>query len=168
MVGTQVNFVEGMYFKTEKEVFLANTTNKQILIHMLSTKLQKKDIKTAHVAGDAYVLIATAAVNSASKCPTTLFGEDTDLLVLLCKRPNQTAFTLLFRSDGHQISKKMKRIWDINLVQRKLGLDKCKLLPVIHAFTDCDTSSQMYGIGKESAPRKVISDSDMKTMQMFS
>lgn len=77
-------------------------------------------------------------------------------------QPNQTAFPLLFRSEGRQISKKMKRIWDINLVKRKLGPDTCTLLPVIHAITGCDTTSRMFGIGKESALRKVRSDSDMK------
>lgn len=143
-------------------MFLANTTNKQKFIHMLSAKLQEKGIKTVHAAGDADVLIATTSVNSASRCPTTLIGEDTDLLVLLCMQPNQTAFPLLFRSEGRQISKKMNRIWDINMVKKKLGLDTCELLPVIHAITGCDTTSRMFGIGKEAVLRKVISDSDMK------
>ena len=91
IVGTQVNFVKEMYLKTKKEMFLVNTTNKQKFIHMLIAKLQEKGMKIVHAAGDADVLIRTTSVNLASMCPTTLIGEDTDLLVLLCMQPNQKA-----------------------------------------------------------------------------
>lgn len=160
--GIQVNFVEGMYLRTKKDVFLANITNKQKFINMLSAKLQEKGIKTIHATGDADVLIATTALKSASICTTTVIGEDTDLLVLLCMGQNQTAFPLIFRSEGQQISKKMKKIWDINAVKRKLGQDTCKLLPLIHAITGCDTTSRMFGIGKEYTLRKVLRDTNLK------
>lgn len=45
MIGAQDNFVEGMYVKTKKEMFVTNTTNKQRFIRMLSENYRRKASK---------------------------------------------------------------------------------------------------------------------------
>ena len=39
-----------------------------------------------------------------------------------------------------------------------LGEELCKILPVIHAFTGCDTVSRVFGIGKSAVPKKARKD----------
>ena len=108
MIGSIVNFVEEMPIKTKKAISLANEQNKQKFIYMLSAKSQEKGIKTLHADGDAHVQIVKTAVNSASLFPSTLIGEDTDLLVLLCMQPNQTKLPMLFRSEEMCVKKRKK------------------------------------------------------------
>lgn len=155
VVGAKVTFVEGMPIKTKKEHFLANSSNKQRFILMLSQKLQEYGIRTVHADGDADLLIVQTAVECASRHPTTLIGEDTDLLVLLCMHADTTSFPLLFRSEGQQTSKKMRRIWNINWLKKELGPETCSLLPFVHAITGCDTTSRLFGVGKGAALRKL-------------
>ena len=82
--GVVVNFDIGMILSCKKEPFLANSTNKQMLVFMLGDHLQEAGCTVLHATGDADVLITKTAVHSATQCPTTVIGEDTDLLVLFC------------------------------------------------------------------------------------
>ena len=58
---------------------------------------------------------------------------------------------------------KKKKIWDITETKRVLGSDMCHILPFIHAFTGCDTTSRIYGIGKGIVLKKAVKDSNFKT-----
>ena len=55
--GATVTFDEDMQVTMKKEQFLANKTNKQHFINMLSTKLRAQNCQTHHAAGDADLLI---------------------------------------------------------------------------------------------------------------
>ena len=39
----------------------------------------------------------------------------------------------------------------IHLLSVLLGLDTCSALPLFHTFTRCDSTSQVFGIGKKTA-----------------
>ena len=161
VVGAEVNFVGSMPLKSKKDHFLANDKNKQRFINMLSKRLTDCVVKTIHAVGDADLLICQTAVDSASRSPTTLIGEDTDLLVLLCFHANPNSFDLYFRSEAKQTSKK-PRTWNIKVVKQALGQDTCYLLPFLHALTGCDTTSRLFGIGKGLALKKPKSNEDFK------
>ena len=64
--GVEVSFNEDMKLTTTKDIFLANVTNKQNLIDMLSRYLQLGGCVTHHAQGDADLLIAHTAVQSAA------------------------------------------------------------------------------------------------------
>ncbi|KAG7177299.1 hypothetical protein Hamer_G000597 [Homarus americanus] len=129
---------------------------------MLSHKLQENGIRAVRADGNADLLIVQTAVECASRHPITLIGEDTDRLVLLCMHADTTSFPLLFRSEGHQTSKKMRRIWNINWLKKQLGPKICSLLPFVHAITGCDTTSRLFGVGKEAALKKLRSNVELK------
>ncbi|KAK6172757.1 hypothetical protein SNE40_016353 [Patella caerulea] len=156
-VGAQVNFVGGMPLKTKKEHFLANSMNKQKFILLLIERLAVNGLATVHADGDADLLIAQTAVNSAAKKATTVIGEDTDLLVLLCFHADPHSHGLFLRSEGGKNTKSL-RIWNINWLQITLGPEVCHLLPFVHAMTGCDTTSRLFGMGKGIALRKLNSD----------
>ena len=161
VVGVQVNFDGEMTITSKKEHFLANSRNKQKFVTMLGEKLHAAGCKVVHADGDADVLIVQTSVTCASVTSTTVIGEDTDLLVLLCFHTDLTSFPTYLQSDKKQLTKK-SRIWDIQYVKRSLGPEMCALLPFAHAIAGCDTTSRLFGIGKGVPLQKLKSDPHFK------
>jgi hypothetical protein len=155
VMGTYVMFTKETPFRSKKEVFLANNSNKQAFINMLGEALQDRGISSVHATADADVIIVKTTIESASKKQTTLIGEDTDLLVLLCFYAQLDAKDIFFRSDKVQNRIKQPKIWNIKKTKLVLGIHICEILPAIHALTGCDTTSRMFGIGKGNVLKKV-------------
>ena len=84
--------------------------------------------------------------------PTTLVGENTDLLVLLLYHVVVSKCSYLyFRSD-----KVKSYVYDIKVIKLVLGEAVCKDLLFLHAFTGCDSVSRVFGIRKKSAFQRII------------
>jgi len=147
-VGTHVKFSTDTPLRMKKEVFLNNQENKQAFIDMLGVCLTSDGINVLHAQGDADTMIVDTAINLARQNPTTVIGEDTDLLVLLLHHHTADLKQIQFRSDSK--STKTVKIWDIEATQTALGTELCHSLPLLHAFTGCDTTSRIFGIGKPS------------------
>ena len=150
LIGPKVNFVGSMPLKTKKEHFLSNSENKQRFIDMLSSKLQEHGIKTLHAESDADLLIVQTAVDSAANSATTVVGEDTDLLVLLCLHADVKSQPLFFseKSEKKQTAKKNHKVWHINRLKSVMGPELCLLLPFVNAVSGSDTTSRLCGVGK--------------------
>ena len=82
-VGTHVKLSTDTPLHMKKEVFLNNQENKQAFIYMLCVCLTSDGINVLHAQGDADTMIVDTAINLARQNPTTVIGEDTDLLVFL-------------------------------------------------------------------------------------
>ena len=141
-----------MPFKAKKEQFLANSANKQKCILMLDESMKERGIQTHLAKCDAGVLIVQTVVESATSHVTTVIGEDTDLLVLLCWHADPNSCSLIFKSER----RKMLRVWNIRWVQNVLGPHICNLLPFAHAIAGCDTTSRLFG--KDVALQKLSTD----------
>ena len=115
-VGPQVTFVESTPVVSKKEQFLSNGSNKQTFIDMLGRRLELNGCKVLHAEGDADLLIAQTAVESSRTNPTTLIGDDTDLLVLLCHHADRTSHPLYLRSEG-KLSVNKKENMEHSLVE---------------------------------------------------
>ena len=163
VIGTRVLFNGWTTFKSKKELFLSNQENKQDLINLLGSHLLNKGCKVTHAPDDADVLIAMTAIKEASNAPTVVIGEDTDVLILLCHHANDTEYNIYYMSDTKSSTKK-KRIWDIKRTRNILGNGICKILPVLHAFSGCDTASRIYGIGKGILLKKALSEQEFRDL----
>ena len=82
-ISPRTEFQPGMLFQGKKDVFISNTANKQHIINVVSTELKKAGCYVFHSHDDADVDIIKLVVQSSLKCPATVIGEDTDLLVIL-------------------------------------------------------------------------------------
>ena len=103
-----------------------------------------------------------ATVERTRHCTTTLVGEDTDLLILLLHYSKADNEIIYFLSDANKQSKE-HRVYNINLLKEALGDDVCNELLFVHAYSSCDSTSRICGIGKKSAFRKLVtSDPVMK------
>ena len=152
-----VAFDSSMVAKVKKEEFLANKVNKQKFILHLGERLQQSGCTVNRAAGDAGLLIAQTAIQSARSLSTVLVGDDTDLLVLLCFYAEMDAHDLFFRPEPKQ-SSKTKRVWNIKETKNLLGPSVCKNILFVHALLGCDTTSSIYGIGKGVALHKIKRD----------
>ena len=83
----------------QKEDILSNKDNKQRFIRMLCQILEHVGCETRHAKGDADVLIVETTVQSAMSCETTLVGDGTDLLVLLCFHVKEDSCEVFFKPE---------------------------------------------------------------------
>ena len=137
-------------FIRKKEQFLSPASNKERLI---SVHLRSRGCNVINVPGDADVDIVKTAVDSSHQHSTTLIGEYTDLLILLLHYAdtNPGIKDLYFRFDKTCATE----VHDINRLKAIIGPDICSQLVFIHAFTCCDSTSRIFGIGKKTAFKKL-------------
>ena len=156
-----VRFNADTEFVGKKDDFLSTPCNKQGLIDMITRELQAGGSTVINAAGDADVDIVKAAIKASRHQTTTLIGEDTDLLILLLhyaeKNNNKDLF---FRSDKSAPPK----VYDIHAMKQVLGNELCAHLLFIHAFTGCDATSCIFGVGKRSAFHQLVNgEANIKT-----
>ena len=66
-------------------------------------------MRTRHAKGDADVLIVKTTAQSAMSCETTLVGDDTDLLVLMCFHVKENSCEIFFIPEIRPRTKKSPR-----------------------------------------------------------
>ncbi|KAL8606521.1 hypothetical protein ACOMHN_037752 [Nucella lapillus] len=151
----QVNFTGDMILQDTREKFLANPSNKQRFINLLSETLMKLGFQIHHAKDDADCLIVKTTLDVAASSTTVLIGEDTDLLVLLLYHVTDNLHGVYFMPSGRKA-----KLWDIKTTRAKIGTETCKRLLFAHAITGCDTTSRMMNIGK-SLPVKLLRKSTL-------
>jgi len=132
---------------------LAKKNNKAQLISLIAAEMRKANCIVITAEGDADLEIVRAAVCASEHTTTTLIGEDTDLLVLLLHHATSENRGLYYRSDR---STCRKRIYNITEMKDVLGEATCRRLLFLHAFTGCDATSRIFGIGKKGAFQKLV------------
>lgn len=149
-VGLAVQFNDTMTLQTKKEEFLSNTQNKQRYIDMLGNRLETAGCKVHYAHGDADLLVVKTAVISAEQIDTVVIVDDTDILVLLIHHAGQSNNNIWFQPNVKK-SKKRQRCWNIAATRCHLGNTVCSNILFSHAILGCDTTSRLYGIGKNKA-----------------
>ena len=116
-------------------------------------------------SGDADLTIVTEALESSKSSTTVVVADDTDILVLLCSKASEGSHPI-FLQPSHRIQTKTGirvRKWQVQHTQRVLG-DLSTILPVIHAFSGCDTTSRPYGLGKKSVFQKFLKSKELQEL----
>ena len=116
--------------------------------------MRNRSCYVINVPGDVDVDIVKTTVDVSHRHSTTLIGKDTDLLILLLHYADTDPDIkdLYFRSDKTCATK----VHDINRLKAIIGPDICSQLLFIHAFTGCDSTSRIFGIGKKTAFKKLV------------
>ena len=164
-IGTVVQFTERAPFRGKKDIFLNNKENKEKFLKMLGHHLEQRGIDVRYATGDADLLVVQTAKEKAESSPVVVVGEDTDILVLLIHYASSTQHQIFMRSSATSTTKK---IWNIRKAATALGSYACRVLPVVHAITGCDTTSRLFGVGKGSAMKEIRSNIDLRdSMDVF-
>ena len=118
---------------------------------MLAEKFSSCGFFVHHAHADADLLIVRSALECAQSRSTVVFGDYTDLLILLCYHNDlQSPFNVYLKL----------RIWNIKRTQEKLGIGICRNILVLHAILGCDTTSMIFTSGKGMALKKMVSDNN--------
>ncbi|CAG2245843.1 unnamed protein product [Mytilus edulis] len=157
-----ITFTRDMPLRVKKETFLLNQSNKQRFVEMLIDTFQEHSIEAIQAKEDADLLIVRTAVEKSTRQEVVIYGEDTDLLILLCHLAEKNAHCIFFTTDK-QSAMKNSKVWNIQKTQQVLGEDVCHQLPFVHAITGCDTTSRLHGIGKPAVLKKIKSDRHLQT-----
>ncbi|CAC5394798.1 unnamed protein product [Mytilus coruscus] len=139
IVSNIVTFKKDMPLRVKKETFLGNDANKQRFITLLQETFIESGIDALQAQDDADLLIVQTAVTKSHAKEVVVFGEDTDLLVLLCHHAKQNQNKIYFTSDKQAITKAHKK-WDISKTKSVIGEELCNQSPFFHAMTGCDTT----------------------------
>jgi hypothetical protein len=149
-----VHFTGDTEFEGKQEEFLSLGSNKQKLIKLIREEMVNRGCTVIQTEGDADVVIAKTAVNSALEHPTTLIGEDTDLLILLLHFSDADGKPLYFKSDNQ--SRNIPKVYFINRLKSHFGSEFCTQMLFLHAFTGSDSTSRIYGVGKKTVFQKLL------------
>ena len=147
---------------TNTTSFLAAPQNKAQLICLLQERLQTAGVSVQQAAGDADWKIVQQALNTAMEIPCILVGDDTDLLVMLLHHTDSSHRQIYMHTSDR--AQPMLHIQDM---QSRLGADTCSNILFAHAFTGCDATSRLHGIGKTAALRKLKNPEFLKIAEIF-
>ena len=109
---------------------------------MLGQSLEHVGCETRHAKGDADVLVVETTVQSALSCETTLDGDDTHLVVLLCFHVKEDSCKVFFKPEIRSGTKKGPRCWNIKYVQRVWGV---QFASIYCLFVPSSTVIQLIG-----------------------
>jgi len=106
--------------------------------------------------------LMTNATKSASEGyqGTVICSEDTDVFIMSLAFQDRIG-AQLFQKCG---TKNRRRIVDIQRIADSVGIDVCRALIGMHAYTGCDTVSAFAGKGKARALKLLMSNSDHQEM----
>ena len=113
----------------EERNFLVNKGNEQRFVTLLKDTFNANGIAAIQAEDDFDLLIVQAAVTKSDNKEVVVFGEDTDLLVLLCHHAKQNEKAVYFTSDKH-VTTKPQKIWDISNTKSVIGKEMCNLVPL--------------------------------------
>ena len=137
----------------DQDSVLANDSNKQQLITLLSQQLQCRNVATRQSTDDADVDIVAVALDIAGcdKQTVAVYAEDTDILALLIHHRRPDMGEIFMFSDRKSKSQADGKCIRISEMQSHLGVAVCRYVLVIHSFGGCDTTSAIYGRGKATS-----------------
>ena len=124
---------------------------------MLGQSLEHVGCETHHAEGDAHILIVETTVQSAMSCETTMVGNDTYLLELLCFRVKEDSREVFFKPEVRPEQRRVpdagtssmcKECWDAQFATMLFA----------HAILGCDPTSRVCSIGKGLALKHISSD----------
>ena len=115
----------------------------------MSPKLTADGHTVKQAVSDADTLIVESVLEIASEGKSvTVFCNDTDVIVMLLHHWCENLVKCLVRSDIQRKGYKARKQLDVGEAALLLKPDVKKLLPFIHAFGGCDTTSGVYDKGK--------------------
>lgn len=144
-VSLYVNIGHHTVLDIQKNVFLSNYKNKQSFVDNLRKALDNSGVITYAANDDADRDIVALAVHQLQDSDITLYGDDTDLIVLIIHSADKIL------ESGHILYYHSKsELWNMNqLILKIKNFPFASRILTTHAFLGCDTTSRLNGFGKD-------------------
>ena len=142
--GLRIDFAGGTRVMSSKSTFLSNRNNKQRLVDRLSSELRLRGVTVQNCAADADIKLASTVLQMEGD--VILWGDDTDLLVLLLHHINVTEDKPRGRIVMYRPSSSTSI--EVTELMPKIDASTIETILAIHAWSGCDTVSSLFSIGK--------------------
>ena len=152
----------------QMEQFLTNYTNKQKFVNSLAPKLELHSFKAVLCPSDADTNIVKTCLQFQDK-PVTVLADDTDILCLLLHHiyHSNNKNEIYLKNMTIQSNKDERVSYNINDIIRSTKKEYLQHLLFCHAFTGCDTISQIDNFGKKSIFSKLKMSKDLHLSEKF-
>ena len=146
----EVDLDMGAPITSQQSVFLSNPDNKSSLISFVTEALEDAGMKVVRCQADADVTIAQTVFTEALKGKSVrLWGDDTDLMVILLHQIHQQSLTTdPYTSKIHMYRPSTRTTVDLMSLSNTAPTRMLRLITVVHAMSGCDTVSGIFRIGK--------------------
>ena len=140
----------------DQQSFFANALNKADFIQLLSSCLHNEGFIIIQADADADTdIVATALREAACQKSVAVAADDTDILILLVHHLKDYMNDIVLVSQNrNKVTKQCNQV-SIHEVQRAVGRQVSRQLLAIHAIGGCDTTSAVFGIGKETILKRL-------------
>ena len=112
---------------------------------------EEEELQLDQEEADTHLLLHARHATKEPFNAIVISSEDTDVRILRLAFSNDVKVPLFHRC----VSQQMARYIDIGKIASAIGLQVCKALLGLHAFTGCDSVSSFAGIGKVK-PLKIL------------
>jgi hypothetical protein len=143
-------------------IFLQIEVNKQAFVSMLMEHLSDMKYGTVQAHNDVDTLIVTIALTIARKGENvTVLADDTNILILLMFHYDDSMADIVTLADsGKRAMSKVPRC-SVRQLCSVIGRAATGKLLVIHAFSGCDTTSSLFGMGKVTVWKKLTQNAEV-------
>ena len=124
---------------------------------MLGTQLSASGISVMHSDGDADMDIVSSVITVTKTCLVTLFGEDTNTLILLLWHFNPS-----LHHPMHLHSNSSKTAVDIKKSKQLLSDELTHLNLAIHTFCGCDITSRLHSVRSCTVLQNVLKNQEFQ------
>ena len=158
-----VEISDGNACPSDRAEFLTNYTNKQKFVNSLARKLELHGFKAVLCPSDADTTIVKTCLQFQDK-PVTVLADDTDILCLLLHHMyhSNNKNEIYLKNMTIQSNKDERVSYNINDIIRSTKKEYLEHLLFCHAFTGCDTTSQIHNFGKKSIFSKLKMSKDLQ------
>ena len=158
-----VEINEGNACPSDRTNFFTNYTNKQQFVNLLASRLEFHGFKTVLCPSDADTTIVKTCLEIENK-PVTVLADDTDILCLLLHHMyySSNKSEIYLKNMTVQSNKDERVSYNINDIITSAKKEYLQHLLFCHAFTGCDTTSQIFNFGKKSIFNKLRVSKDMQ------
>ena len=145
--------------KLQNKVLYATVDDKCYKINSQDSK-EVPVLQCKQEEADGRLLLHAAHAARQGYCSVVICSEDTDVFIMCSSFCDQIEAPL-FQKCGTRMR---TRLVDIKKVAASVGMEVCRALIGLHAYTGCDTVSAFAGKGKTNALRLLISNKNTQDM----
>lgn len=160
--GVNIKFSAHTVFNSKKEHFLANKSNRDCFIAMLTEKLTENGCTVLQAKTDQNLMIAKTASEMALADPTMVVADDLEIIIMLCYCKKVDGYDIVYKNE--ECSKKPSEFYSIQSIREKHDQEVIDNIYFLHALGGSKTTSHVNTIGKAQPLKKFLKSNEFRSV----
>lgn len=158
--GVNIKFSGNTVFNSKKEHFLANKSNRDCFIAMLSDILIENGCTVLLAKMDQNLMIAKTATEMALTQPIMVTAEDLEIVMMLCHCFEVDGYDIIYKNE--ECARKPSTFYSIRSIREKHEQEVIDNIYFLHAIGGCKTTSHIHNIGKGQPLKKFLNSNEFR------